>query len=115
MNEMTKIGKVTQNADGTWSVDLTDVNYDPVTLDIHSTDPAGNSSRNGDLNGSGGKPDIVDALKSLRISVGLDAASPFERLRGDVAPLRNHVPVPDGKIDIEDVIVILQKVVGLPW
>jgi hypothetical protein len=115
MDKGVRIGKVSQNADGSFSVDLTGVDYDPATLDIHSTDPAGNSSRNGDMDGGGGKPDIVDALKSLRISVGLDAASPAERLRGDVAPLLNHVSVPDGQIDIQDVILIMRKVVGLPW
>lgn len=115
MDKGVKIGKVTQNSDGTWSVDLTGVDYDPATLDIHATDPAGNSSRNGDVDGGGGNPDIVDAVKTMRISVGLDAASFADRLRGDVAPLRNHLPVPDGQIDVQDVILILRKVVGLPW
>jgi hypothetical protein len=47
--------------------------------------------------------------------VGLDTASFGNLLRGDVAPLRNHLSVPDGKIDIEDVILIMRRLVGLPW
>ena len=62
-----------------------------------------------------GTVDIADALKSLRISVGLDKPTYQELLLGDVAPVRNHVSVPDGKIDIEDVMVIMRSVVGLSW
>jgi Big-like domain-containing protein/glucodextranase-like protein len=113
MDKGVKIGRVTQNADGSWSVDLTGVNYDPATLDIHSTDPAGNSSRNGDLDGGGGKSDIVDAVKAMRLAMGFDSTTGGELLRGDVAPLVNGIPLPDGKIDTGDVLIILRKVVGL--
>lgn len=108
------VGRVTIGSDGKWSVDLAGTGYDPATLSITAIDAAGNSSRNGDVDGNG-KVDIADALKALRISVGLDTPTFGNLLRGDVAPLRSHLPVPDGRIDIEDVILIMRRVVGLPW
>jgi len=59
---------------------------------------------------------IADALKAMRIAVNLDtvpAANSQELLRGDVAPLLKGVSMPDGKIDMDDVLVILMKVAGL--
>ena len=108
------VGKVTIGSDGKWSLDLTGVNYNAATLSITATDAAGNSSRDGDADGSG-KVEIADALKALRISIGLETPTFGNLLGGDVAPMRNHLPVPDGKIDIEDVILIMRKIVGLPW
>ena len=70
---------------------------------------------NGDLDGSGGPADLVDAIKALRIAVGLDVTTPAALARGDVAPVVNGVSVPDGKIDILDAIVILHRAIGLPW
>jgi hypothetical protein len=58
-------------------------------------------------------PDIADAVKALRIGVGLVDPSVEDRLHGDVAPLVNGVPAPDGKIDMTDALLILKKVVGL--
>jgi hypothetical protein len=34
-------------------------------------------------------------------------------ITGDVAPLLNGVPVPDGEINITDALLILRRVVGL--
>ena len=65
----------------------------------------------GDFDGNG--VDVNDALKALRISAGLDSPTAQDRALGDVAPLVNGSPRPDGKIDIGDVIVILRKAVGL--
>ena len=87
------------------------------------TDAAGNKSvaqRNiirvarilGDLNGDG-CVDLQDALAALRISLGMDPASAEALAHGDVAPLVNGVPHPDGVIDAGDVLVILRKIVGL--
>jgi hypothetical protein len=67
----------------------------------------------GDLNGDGAV-DIADALKTLRISAGLDVPSASDYSNGDVAPLANSQRYPDGKIDIDDVVAILRKAVGLP-
>jgi len=56
---------------------------------------------------------IADALRALRIAAGLIQPTADDLAHGDVAPLVNGVPQPDGKIDIGDVIVILRRSVGL--
>ncbi|MBI5484436.1 MAG: hypothetical protein HY888_08245, partial [Deltaproteobacteria bacterium] len=58
-------------------------------------------------------PALSDALKALNFALGLEIPTAADILNGDVAPLVNGVPHPDGKIDLGDVIVILRKVVGL--
>ncbi|GFO54977.1 hypothetical protein GMSM_19840 [Geomonas sp. Red276] len=88
-----------------------------------ATDAAGGISRTfrnvlrpqvikGDVNGDG-VVDLADVLAAMRIALGLDRATPQALSRGDVAPLAGGVTVPDGKIDVGDVTVILQKLVGL--
>jgi cytochrome c peroxidase len=62
---------------------------------------------------TGGAVDVSDALKALRIAVGLVQPTAFDLSHGDVAPLVNGVPVPDGGIDVSDALVILRKAVGL--
>jgi uncharacterized repeat protein (TIGR02543 family) len=66
----------------------------------------------GDITGDG-QVDVSDALKVLRIVVGLVTATPEEKTKADVAPLENGKPSPDGVIDIADALLILQKAVGL--
>jgi hypothetical protein len=66
----------------------------------------------GDLTADG-VVDVTDALKALRVALGLDAATTADLTRGDVAPLVSGKPQQDGKIDIGDVVVILRKSVGL--
>jgi hypothetical protein len=68
----------------------------------------------GKLNGNAGAVDITDALKSLRIAAGIDTPSATDLIHGDVAPLANGKRLPDGKIDISDVVAILRKAAGLP-
>jgi hypothetical protein len=68
----------------------------------------------GKLNGNAGAVDITDALKSLRIAAGIDTPSATDLLHGDVAPLADGKRLPDGKIDISDVVAILRKAAGLP-
>jgi hypothetical protein len=67
----------------------------------------------GDFDGSG-VVDMIDALKALHFAVGLETPTALDIAHGDVAPLVNGVPHPDGKIDLADVIAILRKAVGLP-
>jgi large repetitive protein len=87
------------------------------------TDSAGRSSlaqRNlvrvprvwGDLDGDG-LVDIRDAQAALKVSLGMAPAGAAALAHGDVAPLVDGVPQPDGRIDAGDVLVILRKVVGL--
>ena len=98
---------------GIISLDLTNVSFDPATLDIHAVDFAGNSTRNGDMDGLAGKPDIADLVRAMRIAMGRDTATFSQLLRGDVVPLVNGVPAPDGVIDMGDVLALLRKLVGL--
>jgi len=103
---------VTFNPDFSSTIDLSNATYDPATLDIHAVDGAGNSSRNGDLDGNG-STDITDVVLAMRASVGLDQAEYAAMLRGDVAPLANGGSTPDGLLDIFDVVYIMEKIVGL--
>jgi hypothetical protein len=107
------VGTAVVQRDGSWSVALTGAELLP--LNVYALDTAGNSSRNGNLDGSG-RVDIADALKAMRIALKLDPApganSPL-LLHGDVAPFVNGVSMPDGRIDIDDVMVMLMKSVGL--
>jgi len=76
----------------------------------HDTTPS--IKPTGDLNGDG-TVDLIDALKALRIAVGLESVTEEDLARGDVAPLVNGTPLPDGRIDIGDAVVILRRAVGL--
>ncbi len=69
-----------------------------------------NTMADGDLDGNG-VTDSVDALLALRIAVGAISSNSTEFLHGDVSPLVNGVPQPDGKIDVGDVVLILRKAV----
>lgn len=105
---------ITTNAvDGSKTVEVSAAAVPDLNkLDIHAVDAAGNSTRNGDVDGSG-KVDIKDAFKMLRLALGLDVITPEHKLRGDVAPLLNGVSKPDGVLDVFDVVYILEKSVGL--
>ena len=66
--------------------------------------------------GSGGATygfTIVDALLSLQFSAGALVPQTDQIMRMDVAPMVNGVSVGDGKVDIEDVVVILLMVADL--
>ncbi len=56
----------------------------------------------------------TDALKALRIAAGIDTPTANDLAHGDVAPLASGKRVPDGKIDLSDVMAILRKSAGLP-
>jgi subtilase family serine protease len=66
----------------------------------------------GDINGDG-VVNAGDLLVAEQIAFGTAAASTDELARGDVGPLSNDVPAPDGRIDIRDVLIIERKVLGL--
>ncbi len=66
----------------------------------------------GDFN-KDGIVDVTDALKALRIVAGVETATSDDLVHGDVSPLVNGQPQPNGTIDIGDVVVILRRAVGL--
>jgi hypothetical protein len=59
------------------------------------------------------EPQLTDALKSLNFAMKVEIPTATDILHGDVAPLVNGIPQPDGKINLGDTIVILRRVVGL--
>jgi hypothetical protein len=108
------VGSVTF-ANGIYTLNLTGVAYDPATLNIFSITAAGNSTRNGDIN-MDGVVDIRDALLALQILVGLQPPASFaQMLRADLGPAVNHQPTVDGLLRMSDIVVIMERVVGLPW
>lgn len=109
-----KNGLISAATNGTSSLDLTGVVVDQASLNIYALTPAGISSRDGDINGDG-KVDLADALLAAQISLGTATATFEQKLRGDVGPLVNHLPVPDGRIRLDDTILILQKAIGIDW
>jgi hypothetical protein len=104
-----------------WSAQVSGLAAGANTVTITAADPAGNAATvtaaitvavpTGSF--SGGAVSIADALKALRIAVGLETATPDDLLGGDCAPLVNGVPAPDGRIDVSDSLLILKKVVGM--
>lgn len=102
-------------AGGISTLDLTGVSYDPSTLNIFCITAAGISTRDGDIN-IDGKVDIFDALLALRMLVGLEKKASFQQmLHGDVGPIQDHLPTVDSQVRMSDVVVIMEKVVGLGW
>ncbi len=83
-----------------------------ITVCVYAPGPLIRSNTTGDMNNDG-TVDIADALRALRIAAGLITPSASELGHGDVAPMVNGVPQPDGRIDIGDVVVLLRKSVGL--
>jgi FtsP/CotA-like multicopper oxidase with cupredoxin domain len=56
---------------------------------------------------------LASAVKALRIAGGMMTAAPLDLVHGDVAPYRYGTARPDGKIDLLDAYVILQRQLGL--
>ncbi len=57
---------------------------------------------------------LDDATTASRFTSGATTPGTTDLSRYDVAPLVNTVPTGDGKIDIEDLVVIFRKAMGLP-
>ncbi len=105
------IWDVTNLAPGTYYV-YASITDGMSTICAYGAGPIIRSNSTGDLD-IDGDVDTVDALKALRFAAGIVAPTGSDISRGDVAPLKSGAPVPDGKIDIGDVVVILRKSVGL--
>lgn len=114
-----QVGTV-QIANGSWSADLTGVNYTPAALLAIATDAAGNSTSkslsysfpDGTLNTTG-KPTVKDALRAIQIVVNQLTPTADELAHYDIGPLVDGKPNPNGKIEIVDAILILRKSLGL--
>jgi len=65
----------------------------------------------GDISGDG-YVDISDVMLALKIAVGKINPSNEQLACGDVAPVRNGVLAPNGRIDTGDAIVMMSKMVG---
>lgn len=109
-------------SNGVWSAPITGLVGGANSITVIATDPAGNAAAktasitysiaDGNFKGTG-VTDISDALRAMRLAIGLIPVTPMDLLHGDVAPLVNGVPAPDNTINIADALMILRKVAGL--
>lgn len=107
------VGTIVIDSNGVATLDLTGAVYDPATLDVHSLSDTGLSSRDGNVKGSG-QVEVADALMLLQVVVGkAPPLTPLQMLRADVGPVVEGEPTVDSKITMSDVIVVLEKVIGL--
>ncbi len=84
-----------------------------TTKCIYAAGPIMRFNKTGDMNGDG-IVEVVDAMLAYQIANGLATPTVADLAHGDVAPLNESgKPQPDGKIDMSDVIVILNKAAGL--
>lgn len=123
-NSPVGVVSVTNNA---WNVNL-GTSYsqtDLFKLMVSATDVAGNTivksvmKPDGDLNGDGsvtpGDPKLLDdARLCLNIVVGTVPVTPIYLAHGDIGPLLNGQPNPNGKIDLVDCVLIQRKAGNLP-
>jgi len=105
-----------------WSCRITGLSKGDNAITVKATDAAGNVTSkqgsvriifpDGSMDGSG-VVTLTDAMKALKISVGMISPTPEDLLHGDVAPVVNGASAPDGRIDIGDALAILKKMVGI--
>lgn len=105
----------------TWSCDISGLVQGTSTITVRALDFVFNISTrtadvtvvypDGNFKGSG-VTDISDALKALRITVGLDPPTDNDILHGDVSPFVTGA-APDNIITVADALLIMRKVVGL--
>lgn len=103
---------VTLSSNKTYAITVTATSPAAVSAAVQRNIIKSAAVPSGDVNGDGAV-DVGDALRILRIAVGLDVATPEDYANGDVAPLVNGIPAPDGVIDIRDAVVTLRKAVKL--
>ena len=107
------VGTIVINSNGVATLDLTGAVYDPATLNVYSLSETGLSSRDGNVKGSG-QVEVADALMLLQVVVGkAPPLTPLQMLRADVGPVIEGEPSVDSKITLSDVIVVLEKIIGL--
>jgi len=106
-------------SDTTWNASI-DLVAGLNTILVTGTDAAGSVTLEAAVtrvvsSGSfiGGPVGIADALRALYIAVGVITPTLDDMIRGDVAPMVNGLPAPDGRIGVDDALLILKKVAGL--
>src|SRR6185369_7278222 len=107
------VGPITVTGN-TWSAQVSGLAAGSNTITVTATDAAGNVttktttvtavSATGSFSGAP-VPTVADALKALRMAVGIITPTAQDLLRGDL--------LADGTIDLGDAILILEKVAGL--
>lgn len=100
-----------------WTFDLTNLSVGANTIAVTAADAAGNITTIPVATITYYQATIVDAQQSLNYVLGLATPTAEQFVRSDVAPIdmSTHQPKPDGKLDIDDVIVMLRRAVGLSW
>jgi len=108
-----------------WAFAVTNLIVGNNSIIVTATDSVGNIASastsitrvNVGAANSDGVVTVNDALLSLNYVLGLVIPTPEQFIRSDVAPIdmTTHQPKPDGKLDIDDVLVMLRRAVGLPW
>jgi cytochrome c peroxidase len=121
VNTTATVGPVT-TAGTSWSATVTGLAGGANNFIVIASDQFGNVAvktasvtvvvADGNFKGTG-STDISDALTALRMATFLVQPTANDMLHGDVAPLVNGAPAPDGKIDVADALLILRKAVGL--
>ncbi|MCW8853254.1 MAG: thrombospondin type 3 repeat-containing protein, partial [Gammaproteobacteria bacterium] len=96
------------DTDGDGYSDYDEVNAGSDPLDINSV-PV---SADGDLNNDG-LVNILDILLGQQILAGIIPLTADHLSHGDVAPLLNNTPSPNGSFDVGDLVVIQRKALGL--
>ena len=101
-----------------WSALVTGLTAGVNNITVTATDAVGNvatqtanitfAAPDGMVTG-GSSVTINDALRTLRIAIGIITPTIDDLIHGDVAP----VGAPDDRIDVSDVLLILRKAVGL--
>lgn len=74
--------------------------------------PASMHTDRGDMNDDG-KLDAADLVIHQRVILGDISLTPELLAKGDVAPLVNGIPAPDGRLTLGDYVVLQRKVLGL--
>lgn len=89
--------------------------YDANTMNVFAVNSAGVSTRDGDIN-IDGVVDIRDLLMGIQVVVGiLPLLDENEMFHGDVGPMRSGIPISNNRFTIEDLMLIMRKVVGIMW
>ena len=119
VNTLATVSEVTTTATGTgtaWSAQISGLPEGDNVITVTASDQFGNITTktatisvyvcNGSFTGAAHRLS-ADALKALRIAVGLDIPAPEDLIRGDLFD--------DGlnKIDVADAILILKNAIGL--